>query len=80
MYLYIFAEVTTSIPPTITTATPTTTDGGICGGLTGTGFNKNGFRYDYNPTLMSWDNARAYCQSRGGDLAHHGMDSLTTRR
>ena len=45
----------------------------------GTGYYQGGYRYDWNPTPMNWYDGRAYCQQRGGDLAYHGMDSLTTR-
>ena len=41
------------------------------------GYYEDGYRYDI--TYGTWDQTRFYCLSRGGDLAYHGMDSLTTR-
>ena len=34
---------------------------------------------DHNEGVLSWDEARNYCQRRGGELAVTGMDSLATR-
>ena len=50
-----------------------------CGTLSGLGYNKGSTRYDISPPPYSWDTARTYCTSRGGDLAVTGMNDLAVR-
>ena len=51
-----------------------------CSSLSGSGYYKGGIRYDVSPTHdYYWPDARAYCITRGGDLAVTGMESLQTR-
>ena len=45
------------------------------------GYYQDGYLYDVTLSpYYTWNEGRQYCQSRGGDLAYHGMDSLTTRQ
>ena len=70
---------TTTTPPTTSTALPTTTAHSVCNDLTGDTYYEDGYRYEIKTNYLNWDGARHYCLSHGGDLAYHGMDSLTTR-
>jgi len=39
----------------------------------------NGYNYEFLDTSYTWNAARTVCQSKGGDLAYHGLDTLNGR-
>ena len=51
----------------------------VCDDLDNPGYYQGGYRYDLSPTELNWNDGQAYCQSRGGNLAFHGMEDITTR-
>jgi len=66
---------TTTQPPTTTTVGTTTSTA-----IPSTTSPPCTYRYETTPTDdYTWDDARAYCQSLGGDLAYHGFESMDYR-